>query len=222
MLRMAAPAKMETEVEAERQEEKKRPKLIFGLDWSMTSPAAAARLFASDGRLVHTWLMCFQQRRATQELVEHKVSPEMTLTVFPMYPASGEKGRWAVLAHHMNCLDEWTDRMVITSVADITAYIEDYAFGVKKTNSFSKLCEDGGSACLAMYRMFCIDPKPVAISKVKKHWSGNGAATKDMMYRAWLRRGLSELRDLLRCSPGDNPYSDVVDALAVLETGRAM
>lgn len=205
------------------EEKTSRSTLYLGLDWSMSSPAAAARLYSPTGTLMNTWLMCFQQRRATaQETVHAFPSHSIEITEWPMYDCEGNKSRWGVVAHHCDSLFDWMSKIMWKHAdeADVKVFIEDYAFGCKKTNSFSKLAEDAGCASLRLFNFLNIEPVPVNIARVKKHWSGSGAATKLGMYEAWKARGLPELRDALRCSPGDNPYSDLVDALAVLEAGR--
>lgn len=205
--------------------EMKTPKLVIGLDWSMHSPAAAARLYSAEGTLQQTWLMCFQQRRATPQAQVTTVTPLIELTEYPMYDIIEQKGRWAVLAHHCHCLQLWVGSVryggTMPNNLEVQVFIEDYAFGVRKSASFTKLAEDAGCALHTLFRLLNVEATPVNICKVKKMWTGSGAADKLLMYHGWLKRGLPELRDTLRCAPGDNPYSDVVDALAVLETGRA-
>lgn len=213
------------------EETKSKSTLFLALDWSMASPAAAARLYSPEGRLMNTWLMCFQQRRATPQKLVHRPEETFEVTVFPMYNMEGHKGRWDVVKHHCDSLQHWFVTLFndLRVEVNIKAFIEDYAYGVKKTNSFTKLAEDAGCAQLTLASIFSdvhfqhapLLITPVNIKTVKKFWTGSGDADKMQMYHGWLKRGLAELRDALRCNPGDNPYSDIVDAVAVLETGRA-
>ena len=197
-----------------------RPRLVVGLDWSVTSPAAAAQLYSSDGKLQHTWAMCFQQRRATPQQTVHQPTETFTLTEWPMYNHRQDKTRWGVVNYHTCCFIEWMKNICNYYTCDCDFFIEDYAYGVKKTSSFSKLAEDAGVVMHKIYVRWLQDTHALAISSIKKFWSGNGAARKGEMYEAYKRRGYPDLLEPLRCPhPDANPVSDIVDAIAVAGLG---
>lgn len=107
-------------------------------------------------------------------------------------------------------------------------YIEDYAFGVNKTNCFSKLCE-GAGYLKRRFRDACWEVKPIAISTVKKVLSGNGRATKQQMMKAFMEKEplAKELwqhfqkQGLRLESVPCHPFEDMADAYGVLLAGLA-
>lgn len=98
------------------------------------------------------------------------------------------------------------------------AAVEDYAYGVQKTNSFSMLCEANAIVRLALQRL-SIRTEMVAISSNKKEWTGKGNATKYEMYKVFkdskyaphiLQHPVLDASD-----PESHPLQDIVDALAL-------
>ena len=223
---MSSPATQPPE-EQKTEKKKDRPTLVVGLDWSMMSPAAVAQLWSAEGVLEKTWAMCFMQRRATPHSMKYVLTPTFVLTEWPMCEDENEdpscKSRWGLCRHHYSRLYDWLADIDTSRdtplIIDRHGYIEDYAYGCKKTNSFTKLAEDAGCMMDMLQQDFGIEAVPLPISTIKKSFSGKGNATKADMYQAYLRLGFPPLTDALRCQPDQNPLSDVVDALAVARLG---
>lgn len=194
----------------------------------MHSPAAALRAETDPNQV---WVMCFNQRRDVP--VEVKTftagAKRVHVTLFPPFPSSGEKGRWAVAGYHATKTVQWMREWVTKAQESHTrVFIEDYAFaavGRKRkagerdfipTNCITKLAEDAGIVKEWVWDFYGITAEPVAIGKVKLTWAAKGNATKAQMQEAWVAKGWPDLTDLLGAANA-NPYNDVVDAVAVME-----
>ncbi len=98
------------------------------------------------------------------------------------------------------------------------AAVEDYAYGVQKTNSFSMLCEASAIIRL-LFHYLGIPSVLVPISVNKKAWCGKGNATKFEMYQAFTGSKFAphilQHPVLASSGPGEHPLQDVVDALAL-------
>lgn len=163
--------------------------------------------------------MAFNQR--TNHPVSHLHDPRLTVRLEPHFPASGQKGRWAMCRHHADSLVRFltTIRDALPPPVQVRIWIEDYAYGYarKRTNCLTKLAEDVGVVLTALYDAFGVEAVPVPIASIKTAWCGKGNATKRDMYHEYLRRGCPHIMSFVHNDiPDDNPTSDIVDAIALL------
>lgn len=182
--------------------------LYVGIDMSLSSPGLAA---CRDGV---THLLGFQQRHRDVPVAD---APHGALRVtIAAYPLA-EKNRWARAHAVVSTAIAWI-RALAGEGTPVHAYIEGYALGMTGSASVSSLCELGGILRYALWQNGWTFSE-LAPSTVKKHFAGNGRADKPAMLAAYLQRGHTALDALV---VGQHPQEDMVDALAILTTGRLL
>jgi Holliday junction resolvasome RuvABC endonuclease subunit len=101
-------------------------------------------------------------------------------------------------------------------------FMENYAFGKFRgdgnSRSTSVLAEVAGvikNMCYEHNWPVTLIPPPT----VKKIFCGQGRATKEDMYKAYIQHGYPDCCPYILCKPSNGPHEDIVDAIAVLFTG---
>jgi len=191
--------------------------VVVGVDMSLQSPGVALRRLGDPV----TRLMGFQQRKRESELLLHTVSSTLQVARLP-YPV-GMGDRWVRTAHLLKSVTSWIEQFLRPgSDRKVHIFIEQYALRMAGSSSVSKLCELGGAfRYLLNERGWTFSE--LSPASVKKTFAGNGRATKEEMGEAYAgRHGMPSLGGVLGVKSHQHPLEDMVDALAVLETGLSM
>lgn len=174
---------------------------------SLRSPGMAVL----DTDAQHLDLYCFAQRtRELPEKFETAIGPPLNIrTVQLRVLVAIPNDRYDAIVYIVEQLARHIPSGALVA-------IEGYAYGLTST-SVSVLCELGGHF-RARLRTMGVQWKDVAATSAKKAFTGSGKSTKEDMVAKFKSFGFPELETNLRCTPSQNPYHDIVDAVAVMST----
>jgi Holliday junction resolvasome RuvABC endonuclease subunit len=173
-----------------------------GLDISLNSTGIVLRK-PEDSRL-YIWF--FQQRR--REYGFRYSSDSIEIVCVPFDTDADKFDKITVVAQ---TLESVLDQL---KPSETRVFIESYAFAAT-TSCLTQLAEIGGVLrwTLRRRKFTFEDVSPLTL---KKHFTGSGRASKEDMYKEWIRRGYSDLTKILSLKrPTDKPAEDIIDAAAL-------
>ena len=184
--------------------------IIAGIDYSLTSPAISILDF-SDGSAA-LWENC-QSFFLTDMKKTHGGYGGLAGCKFlegnPMLPFSSDQERYNNIAH-------WAHDVLKSHKVEY-AFIEDYSYG--STGRVFHIAENGGVLKHVLHHSG-IKFETIPPTVIKKHATGKGNASKEMMEEAFYKETLIDLRGVLGLTPKqNNPISDIIDSYYILKTG---
>lgn len=176
--------------------------VVCGIDYSLTSPAIAVHSGA-------TWspsnCVFYYMAHKAKRLV---ITDQFKGTMYPKYDSD---------THRYDNLANWS-QSILSSSGVQSAFLEGYAFGA--VGRVFQIAENAG---LLKYNMWKNDiPFSVfAPSEIKKHATGKGNATKEMLCDAFMEETSIDVRDILDITNKNdwNPLSDIVDSYYIAKLG---
>jgi Holliday junction resolvasome RuvABC endonuclease subunit len=191
--------------------------LHVGIDPSVRSPGIA--LWHAAARRLRV-LYLAQHKKPVHVPQRAWVLPQFTLEIMPATPDSAHH-TWSDMRRYALIEKTLTRAVHDTGVpADqVHLWMEDYAYGAGGNKSYM-LSELGGVLKMAAHRAgwAC---ETMAISTIKKQFTGNGRATKADMWTAWQQRGWPDLLStfhlqLNKQGEVPTPVQDIVDSVALI------
>lgn len=176
--------------------------IVCGIDYSLTSPAITVH----DGDRWHKDNCRFYyMAHKVKQLV---VTNQFTGTSYPKYDSD---------THRYDNLATWSQNILTVSGVQ-HAFLEGYAFGA--VGRVFQIAENAG---LLKYNMWKnnVSFHVFAPSEIKKHATGKGNATKEMLYDAFLEETSIDIRQILGITNKNdwNPLSDIVDSYYIAKLG---
>jgi len=176
--------------------------IYAGIDYSLTSPA----ITVYDDAKSFMWDNCYSYFLSDIKKT-HGVYQNVVGTPLPLYNSSQERydsiARWVLDILRSHCVDR--------------VFIEDYSYG--STGRVFHIAENAG---VLKQQMWMSEYKfdTIAPTVIKKHATGKGNASKNLMEDAFVRETLVDLRAALNLTEKQsNPISDIIDSYYIVKTG---
>jgi len=178
-----------------------KPKTIVGIDYSLTSPAICVN---HNDKLNFYYLT--NKKKYIGEMSKNIMGVEHSEYKTPIERFS-QISNWAI--NTFNRLSYVSNNLNI--------FIEGYSFGSKGQGVF-QIAENGG---ILKYRLeqLKLPYQVLPPSVIKKGATGKGNADKDMMYEAFERETMINLKKIFDTEKVGNPISDIVDSYYIMKIG---
>jgi len=178
-----------------------KPKTIVGIDYSLTSPAICVN---HNDKLNFYYLT--NKKKYIGEMSKNIMGVEHSEYKTPIERFS-QISNWAI--NTFNRLSYVSNNLNI--------FIEGYSFGSKGQGVF-QIAENGG---ILKYRLeqLKLPYEVLPPSVIKKGATGKGNADKDMMYEAFERETMINLKKVFDTEKVGNPISDIVDSYYIMKIG---
>jgi len=178
-----------------------KPKTIVGIDYSLTSPAICVN---HNDKLNFYYLT--NKKKYIGEMSKNIMGVEHSEYKTPIERFS-QISNWAI--NTFNRLSYVSNNLNI--------FIEGYSFGSKGQGVF-QIAENGG---ILKYRLeqLKLPYEVLPPSVIKKGATGKGNADKDMMYEAFERETMINLKKIFDTEKVGNPISDIVDSYYIMKIG---
>jgi len=176
-------------------------KTIVGIDYSLTSPAICVN---HNDKLNFYYLT--NKKKYIGEMSKNIMGVEHSEYKTPIERFS-QISNWAI--NTFNRLSYVSNNLNI--------FIEGYSFGSKGQGVF-QIAENGG---ILKYRLeqLKLPYEVLPPSVIKKGATGKGNADKDMMYEAFERETMINLKKIFDTEKVGNPISDIVDSYYIMKIG---
>ena len=180
---------------------KTRPKMVVGVDYSMTCPAIT--VFSTDNQ-DFTFDVC----------QIHYLSEKPTKNILPNVHAS-RLGEYSNNEERFHLISEWAISVI---PADCVVYIEDYSFGSK--GKVFHIAENAGLLKHKLWRAG-VEIHPIPPTVIKKFATGKGNAKKEGMHEAFTIDTGFDLVTMYqpKASKVGSPVGDIVDSFYICKYG---
>lgn len=191
--------------------------LYVGIDMSLSSPGIAIK-WSGDTK----WSLIGFQQRKTDRVISGEPIGEKLLISRLTYPPFTD--RWDKIEYLTNVIVELINmnlKEILRKDPHVTLKIgiEGYAFRAPNSSSITPLAELGGCLRLALRQKFSVQPQEITPSTAKKHFAGNGHASKEQVIQAYHEvHGFPLLNSILNVKSHQHPQEDMIDAMAVCYT----
>lgn len=177
--------------------------MIFGIDYSYTSPAIC--VLGEDFRS-STFYFANQNKKVCVEAQNYKGF------------LLGKD--WKNNVERYETLANWAVRCIKPHwTPDSRIILEGYAFGARGGMVFN-IAENAGLLKYKLKEAFACHPEIIAPTAVKKAWTGKGNANKEQMVQTLLDKEGIDIVSWLQMSKMASPAHDVVDSYAIAKTGE--
>jgi Holliday junction resolvasome RuvABC endonuclease subunit len=178
--------------------------MFIGIDYSMSSPAMC--LLSSDGSFKNSQHYFLSSKKKDLTV------PSQNIHCGMHKPYQTEIERYTNIA-------DFFLQVLVAIKEPLQIFIEDYSMGSK-----GRIFAIAENTAILKYKIvqagFSFSTFPPTV--IKKYASGKGNADKDMMYKAFLDKGHSDIKRFYHEKPNAkvaSPVSDIVDAFFIAELG---
>jgi Holliday junction resolvasome RuvABC endonuclease subunit len=174
-----------------------------GIDYSLTSPA----ICVWDNNFTLNPLNC---------KIYYLTSVKKSVLVNEFFVGKIYPPKWSFEEERHDIISNWAFNIVF-DVNPKKVFIEGYSYG--SVGKVFNLAENMGLLKHKLWKNgFRFSEIPP--TTIKKHATGKGNATKDIMNSQYITEGGPDLRTLFKMTPSQwNPTSDIIDSYYVLKTG---